>query len=836
MTFSDHIKDIGNSCGDVHVRLSNQLIHVLSEQMYSSPVKAIEELVVNTYDADAKNCFVNFVDSYNDDGNLISIFDDGTGMDYLGLTQLWYVGESPKLDHEVSPELNRKFIGKFGIGKLATYAIANKITYLTRRLSSTFHVSCDFREFENTPKGGSSKPVFLTVKEITNSDLLRGNSQFRKLCESIGMNPDQLTDGENKSWTFCVLEALKPKAKDLKIGRLKWVLKTTMPLKSDFCIFVNGTEVKRTKDDFHPVVQFQLAELDKSRLTSLNDKLTDDWKWKIERDALVSEKFPNGLTGEILVTKSSLVTGKSTDIGRSHGFFVFVRDRLINLNDELFGLHALSHATFNFFRADIYADDLHSEVTAPREGLELGLKREVVSNVLLTLFNDARKRQESYEKGLEEQEKRKSEHERSYVPQRLVDRPIADTLTLFQKETIGTDADDNWFFFRADSQLDISAIVNSLYEQGPRKYQFKYDRLGKSERLAKLDPINAEFTLNEDHEVILAYADDPRSRHLLEDFVASEVLLEIYLREAGVNPYVIGEVLERRDLLMRSLAQDHVYSLDAIAQSLLDSSDDKYDLEIALVAAARGLGFNAKHIGNSGEPDGVARFNNFGSGEVKITLEAKSSIQTPQLSGLDFAALADHVVQYEAKGCLLVAPNYPGQKLEKKNNSNRSTAVERRAEQNKISCWTVEDLAKVVRAAEKHQITAAQILNIVLKVFEPTEVSEAVQKLLKSDNMQVYYREILGVLKALSEPGKLSDTTRTIQHIASVLSLDNKIDNVTDATVRNALVQMSNTSKGMLRLSGDSILFSGDIEEFERRISNLTGQPGKPRKRGSFRS
>ena len=102
--------------------------------------------------------------------------------------------------------------------------------------------------------------------------------------------------------------------------------------------------------------------------------------------------------------------------------------------------------------------------------------------------------------------------------------------------------------------------------------------------------------------------------------------------------------------------------------------------------------------------------------------------------------------------------------------------------------------------------------------------------------MQVYCREILRVLKALSEPGKLSDTTRTIQHIASVLSLHNKINNVTDATVRNALVQMSNTSKGMLRLSGDSILFSGDIEEFERRISNLTGQPGKPRKRGSFRN
>jgi hypothetical protein len=42
----------------IDVSLSNELVHLLSEQLYTSPLKAIEELVVNSYDADAEECRV----------------------------------------------------------------------------------------------------------------------------------------------------------------------------------------------------------------------------------------------------------------------------------------------------------------------------------------------------------------------------------------------------------------------------------------------------------------------------------------------------------------------------------------------------------------------------------------------------------------------------------------------------------------------------------------------------------------------------------------------------------------------------------------------------------
>jgi hypothetical protein len=310
------------------------------------------------------------------------------------------------------------------------------------------------------------------------------------------------------------------------------------------------------------------------------------------------------------------------------------------------------------------------------------------------------------------------------------------------------------------------------------------------------------------------------------------------MREAGVDPHVIGDVLERRDMLMRSLAQDRVYSLDAIAQSLLDSVDSEYDLEIALVAAARALGFNAKHISKSGEPDGLARFNDYRVAETKITFEAKSSEWTPSLGALDFAGLAEHKERYQAEGCLLLAPSYPGEKRSRKRNDgeeDQKSAVESRADANQISCWTIDDLARVVRAAESHQITAAQVLEIVLEQFKPKDVKIAVEQLLTCNNMRALYSEILNALRDLSRNNRLPGSVRTVQHVAAALALQSKVQSLGDDQVRSALVDMANASRGVLRVSDNSIILSGDLEELERRLSAMTGEPGQPRRLGTFR-
>ena len=50
--------EVGDKISEIDVRISYQIIHLFSEGLYSSPHKAIEELVSNAFDAGANNVHV----------------------------------------------------------------------------------------------------------------------------------------------------------------------------------------------------------------------------------------------------------------------------------------------------------------------------------------------------------------------------------------------------------------------------------------------------------------------------------------------------------------------------------------------------------------------------------------------------------------------------------------------------------------------------------------------------------------------------------------------------------------------------------------------------------
>ena len=156
-------------------------------------------------------------------------------------------------------------------------------------------------------------------------------------------------------------------------------------------------------------------------------------------------------------------------------------------------------------------------------------------------------------------------------------------------------------------------------------------------------------------DLVIANYDDPEARRLLEIMVTAEAMLEVYLREADVEPRVIAYVLNRRDQLLRSLSRDELYSLKAIAASIRDAKDSATELEISVVGALRSLGFVARHIGGSGTPDGEAKYRVYGPADQTFTLEAKSSEEVPSLGPLDFAGLREHYEDKKeegAAGCL----------------------------------------------------------------------------------------------------------------------------------------------------------------------------------------
>jgi hypothetical protein len=72
--------------------------------------------------------------------------------------------------------------------------------------------------------------------------------------------------------------------------------------------------------------------------------------------------------------------------------------------------------------------------------------------------------------------------------------------------------------------------------------------------------------------------------------------------------------------------------------------------------------------------------------------------------------------------------------------------------------------------------------------------------------------------------------------LAGVISLEEGFGNVTREDVRIAIEELSKASQGMLHSNGDQIFVRGAIEELRRRVAEITGTVGEPRRRGVFRT
>lgn len=820
--FHESLKTVGKAVGEpLPVTLSPELIGLLSEQLYRSPAKAIEELVVNAYDAEADEVRI-FVGQSPETNAFIVVYDDGVGMTYEGLADLWKVGRPKDRDEGVYARKERKQIGKFGIGKLSTYAIANRVTYFTKADGKWLGVSIDYRDFVSN-ESATTTPVTLDVQEVEVFEGLWKGGIFSEAAKSVGIVKELLD--QKKSCTFVILEDLKPKANDLKLGRLRWILRTAMPLGAKFRLFLNSEEVESSKEQYEVIVEFSIGDLPSKRLNSLKKKTGE--RWSAKEGALVSHSFPSGISGQVRVTKESLV-GKSSDLLRSEGFFVYVRQRLVNEEDARFGLHELSHATLNRFRADVYADDLDAVVKANRESMEDDQLYRDAQFVLNEIFNEARQRYEDCQADQDKQALGTHEDKRNWVPERLVEYPTADALAKYSVSHEGTEADESWMYLDVDLDTDVDEITKDLYSRVEREqaYTYQYSALTSAGRLVEFDPSTSTFVINQDHELVLAYSSDPVARMLLQDVATAEALLEVYLREAGLSAHAVAEILQKRDNLFRGLANSQLFSLEGLATSIRDSGNRSVELEIAVVAGARALGFVATHVGGSGEPDGVARFTDFPGGEQKIILEAKSSNTKVSAQHIDFASIQTHMDRHNALGCLLVAPGYQG---------GRSGNVVTSANNLRISCWTVTQFADVIESAEARQISARQILDIVLKAFSPYEVSEAIEKLLAAPTWETrsLYLAVVETLRSIHDI--LAKTPRSVQLIAGEIAKIPEFDGIEESEIQRAVADLAGASQGGLLLrENDAIVLNVDYDELERRVHALTGKPGSPRRKGSF--
>jgi hypothetical protein len=381
----------GSETEKIDVRLSYQIVRLFSEGLYASPNKAIEELVANSFDAGALRVAAFLPADFHDQGASIAVLDDGEGMDVAGLKKHWLIGKSDKRELAILPR-GRQQICKFGIGKLATYVLANRLTHISKRGGKFYSTTMDFKivdergEKEIEPK----TPIKIALRELNEVEAKKALKAWTDSNAFKNCKFSLFGSGSIKSWTFAILSDLKDKVTEIRRGTLDWVLRTALPLRDDFAIFLDGKKLESSKYGKGRLKKWilgkEIIELPKPVPDEIDSREDDNEPPDSDKRFGLEHKTIGRMTGYVEAYKD-LLTGKSDEFGRSHGFFVYVFGRLINVVDGHFGISPdeLRHGTFGRVRVVVHMDGLDDYLQSDRERIREGPALKDAQNILLPL-------------------------------------------------------------------------------------------------------------------------------------------------------------------------------------------------------------------------------------------------------------------------------------------------------------------------------------------------------------------------------------------------------------------------------------------------------------------
>jgi len=763
----------GNETEKLDVRLSYRIVRLFSEGLYASPNKAIEELVANAFDAGAQRVAILLPADFHDQGATIAVLDDGEGMDADGLKRHWLIGKSLKRDLSNLP-LGRKQIGKFGIGKLATYVLANRLTHISKRAGKYYSTSMDFKlvdgrgDEEIEPKA----PIKISLREFTENqakDALKpwtSGEAFTKCGVKL------FGAGSTNSWTFAILSDLKDKVYEIQPGRLEWVLRTALPLRDDFSIYLNGVKLEASKAGKGRLAKWILGK----DINKLPKPASDDIEAVEDKNQSKASETRFGLkhksvgriTGYAEIYRD-LLTGKSDDISRSHGFFVYVLGRLINVEDGHFGISPdeLRHGTFGRIRVVVHMDGLDEYLQSDRERIRQGPILTDAQNILRAIFNKIRPELEKVDSA--EEPGAKLARKLAGSPASLARRPIIEMV----RDALNGKIKSRYIALPpATTQNEQDNLIAALETRAETPEQFVggidfvYDATS-DDGIAVYDAASSRLRVNGLHPFVGAFFDEFTSKASglpLEIFAMAEVLLESHLHQAGLKQDQLDIVMNARDQLLRYVAQESGRRTAlTVANGLRNARNDEDRLEIEVVEAFRSLGFDATRVGGKGKPDGVAKAHLSPDASNKprryaITLEAKSKKKDGAKLKTKTLGVSTIVRQRDDAQCehaIVVAPAFdhtPGKDsaLAKEIKADRQSTAGS-GKPRTITAIHVEDLARLVQLRPVKRLGLGRIREIFETCSMPEDCKEWIDKVAAESVATPPYSKIINAIHALQQ-------------------------------------------------------------------------------------
>jgi Holliday junction resolvase len=735
--------------GEVRLEIDYQIIEHFSEHLYASPNKAVEELVANGFDAYASQVYVYTPGRFTPDHVLV--WDDGWSMDIPGLQDMWVIAASPK--ERVGrvargPRGERNMIGKFGIGKLASYSVGRTVSHLCRRDDEFLLVTIDYgriHEETTSPSGKMAEP------KSADSDMPNpGGEQWpphrrvisepiRKLSEAearaavgdlfanVGVAIHALFDTDR--WTLAIIGSLKTGS--LTAGRLGWVLGNGMPLRPDFKVWLNDQPVT-PKLEQGITAQWSFAD------SALQETLKVQWADAVRRgdvrrplDVVSGDSFEprfgtaagldpahpedevgyvelpylGRVWGTVTLFDHSVFKNRASDQGRSHGFFFMVRGRLINPDDDVVFLHDPSYGTFYRTQIVVHADGLDAELLADRENVRRSGPRPEVLTVL---------QQALYRLALREQDKRDDE---------LAARQDAGAyLPTFSRE-----------HFRAPLSAllvrEAPGVASAFDAANPTVQR---EDVGEDESLAVIAPDGKGFQVNTSHPYYRSLESSMGRGKKAREFLRFYDLIAVYeqlfvgfLYDLGIPDEKIQKIVSWRDGAFRTLARLRNKAPSELARNLEDKSHvSGREFEDAIVAVLEGMGFLAERDGAPGKKD-VLLVAPCGPRSYTLTVEAKAKAKGSIANDeAEVSGAGAHRQGSGAEFAIIVARRFAGF-----DRSGDAMILQECRDNGRVAIMEVEALVRLLYAVRRFAYPLDIVKDVFVQIESPAAKLERIHRL-----------------------------------------------------------------------------------------------------------
>ena len=207
------INEVDNTDDYFNWEFDVNVFKLLGSQLISDRFTAIIELVKNSYDANATEVKIDFINTLGKNGKIV-ISDNGDGMSKNDIATKWMrIGTNNKRREKFSSEpFNRIYLGEKGIGRFAIEKIADLITLESKKedIDTIHRLTVDWSSYErsatssdanlftsmlnkyeqsNNPSFESSSGTILTFEDLkeewTENDIKRLKRELAKLVSPI---------------------------------------------------------------------------------------------------------------------------------------------------------------------------------------------------------------------------------------------------------------------------------------------------------------------------------------------------------------------------------------------------------------------------------------------------------------------------------------------------------------------------------------------------------------------------------------------------------------------------------------------------------------------------